>query len=138
MRGESPAAAGGCPPGLVGVFLPPGAAPMPCYRPVGEPVTITAATLSQVSAFPQSPPPGQPSQPASYGFMVGVPADQVSAVTALIAQAYHSRAALGVTVDGKLWEAPQVAQPFSGQQLQIALLSRTQALQLYGLLVPPS
>jgi hypothetical protein len=70
--------------------------------------------------------------------MVSVPAAQVAAVTALIKQAYDSHGALGVSVDGTLWEAPQVLQPFSGQQLQISLLSRSQAVQLYRLLVPPS
>jgi len=138
MDSHPPAATDGCPAGLVEVFLPPGAAPMPCYSPVGSPVTITSAAISPVSTFRQTPPPGQQAPPASYGFMVGVPAAQVSAVAALVTQAYNSRGALGVTVDGKLWQVAQVAQPFSGQQLQIALLSRNQALQLYRLLVPPS
>ncbi len=70
--------------------------------------------------------------------MVAVPAAKAAAVTALITQAYDSRDALGVTVAGKLWEAPQVAGPFPGQQLGIALLSRNQALQLYRILVPRS
>jgi hypothetical protein len=138
MHSQSPTATGGCPAGLEEVSLPPGAAPMPCFRPVGTPVTITSAALSAVSAFRPAPPPGQPAQPTSYGFMVGVPAAQVAAVTALISQAYDARAALGISVDGTLWEAPQVLQPFSGQQLHIDLLSRNQALQLYHLLVPAS
>lgn len=69
--------------------------------------------------------------------MVGVPTAQVPAVTALITRAYDSHDALGVSAGGKLWEALQVSQPFSGQQLQIALLSKNQALQLYRLLIPP-
>jgi hypothetical protein len=68
--------------------------------------------------------------------MVGVPATQVVAVTALITRAYDSQGALGVSVAGKLWTAPQVLEPFPGRQLQIALPSRNQALQLYRLLVP--
>jgi hypothetical protein len=138
MHSQSPTATGGCPAGLVEVSLPPGAAPMPCYRPTGTPLTITSAALSAVSPYRPAPPPGQPGQPTSYGFMVGVPAAQVPTVTALIKQAYDSRDALGISVDGKLWEAPQVLQPFSGQQLQIDLLSRSQAVQLYHLLVPAS
>jgi len=47
-------------------------------------------------------------------------------------------AALGVSVAGKTWTAPQVANPFPGRQLQIALPSRNQALRLYRILVPPS
>jgi hypothetical protein len=111
---------------------------MPCYRAAGTPVTITAAAVSAVSTVRPTPPRGKPAQPTSYGFMVGVPAAQVAAVTALIKQAYDAQGALGVSVDGKLWEASQVAQPFSGQQLQIDLLSRSQAVQLYHLLVPAS
>jgi hypothetical protein len=138
MHSQSPAATGGCQAGLLQVSLPPGAAPMPCFRPAGTPVTITAAAVSAVSTFRPPPPPGQPAQPTSYGFMVGVPAAQVAAVTALIKQAYDSQGALGISVGGKLWEAPQVLQPFSGQQLHIDLLSRNQAVQLYHLLVPAS
>jgi hypothetical protein len=67
--------------------------------------------------------------------MVGVLPAQVSAVTALITQAYDARAALGVSVDGKLWQAGLVLEAFSGQQLQISLQTRSQALQLYHLLV---
>jgi len=67
---------------------------------------------------------------------VGVPAAQVAAVTALIAQAYQSQDAVGVSVDGKLWQAAQVLQPFPGRQFQIALISRSQALQLHRLLIP--
>jgi hypothetical protein len=138
MHGQSPTTTGGCRAGRVQVSLPPGAAAMPCYRPSGTPITITSAALSPVSTYRPTPPPGQPAQPASYGFMVGVPAPQVTAVTALIKQAYDSHGALGVSVGGKLWQAAQVAQPFPGQQFQISLLSKDQALQLHDLLVPPS
>ena len=45
--------------------------------------------------------------------------------------------ALAVNVAGKTWSAPEVLAPFPGRQFQIALPSRSQALQLYRLLVPP-
>jgi hypothetical protein len=135
MRSEAATPAGGCPAGSVGVSVPRGAAPIGCYRPVGEPVTITSARVSTVTGDGPPPPPGQPAQ---YGFTVVVPAADVAAVTALITQAHDSRDALGVSAAGKLWEAPQVLQPFPGQQLQIAVLSENQALQLYRILVPPS
>lgn len=135
MRGQPATAAGGCPAGLVAAPpRSPGAAPMPCFSPVGTTVTITTAGISEVSADQQPTPPA--GQPAFYGFMVAPLAAQVAAVTALIRQAYNSHGALGVTVDGKLWQATQVPSPFSGQQFQIALQSRDQALQLYHLLVP--
>jgi hypothetical protein len=136
MHGKPATGTGGCPAGQVQVSLPPGAAPMPCFQPVGAPVTITTAAVSPFSTYHPAPPPGQPAPPVSFGFVVGVLPAQVAAVTALITQAYHSRDALGISVDGKLWQAPQVFQPFTGQQFQIALLNRNQALQLYHLLVP--
>jgi hypothetical protein len=139
MRGEPATPAGGCPVGSVAISVPPGAAPMGCYRPVGTPVTVTSAAVSPVSLLPGPPhPAGHPVGPAQYGFSVAVPAADVAAVTALIAQAHDSRDALGVSAADKLWEAPQVLQPFPGQQLQIALLSKNEALQLYRILIPPS
>jgi hypothetical protein len=60
----------------------------------------------------------------------------VAAVTAVIRKAYDSRAAVGISVAGKLWEAPSVLSPFSGQQFQVSLSSRNLALQLYRTLVP--
>jgi hypothetical protein len=71
-----------------------------------------------------------------YGFIVAVPGADVAAVTAVIRQAYDSGDAVGLSVAGKLWEAPQVRNPFPGQHLQITLLSRNQARQLYRMLVP--
>jgi hypothetical protein len=139
MRGVPATSAGGCPAGSVAVSVPPGAAPTGCYRPVGTPVKITSAGVSPVAVLPQPPPPpGRSLGPAQYGFTVFVPAADVAAVTALITQAHDSRDALGVSAAGKLWQAPQVFQPFPGQQLQIAFLNKNQALQLYRILIPPS
>jgi hypothetical protein len=134
MHSRQPTATGGCSAGWIAVVLPAGAPPMPCFRPVGPPVTITSAAVSSVATF--LPPPGQPKGPTSYGFTVAVPAADVAAVTAIIKRAYDSRDAVGISVAGKLWQAPQVLSPFPGQQLQISLLSRNQAVQLYRMLVP--
>jgi hypothetical protein len=136
MRSQSPAAQGGCPAGSVAVSVPRGAAALGCYRPVGTPVTLTSAGVSPVFKDRPTPPAGQPAQPTQYGFMVVVPSSDVAAVTALIRQAYDSRNAFGVSVAGKLWQAPQIAAPFPGRQLQIAFLSENQALQLYRILIP--
>ena len=128
MRSRPAQAAGRCPVGYVPLSAPGSAGT--CYRKLGTPVTITSASVSSV--FPSGPPPPQ------YGIMVVVPAADVAAVTAVIKQAYDARGALAVYVAGKTWQAPQVIQPFSGQQLQIAFPGRNQALQLYRILVPPS
>jgi hypothetical protein len=163
MRLQPPAATGGCPAGWVAESVPggpvlrvsarhgrvhrvgPGSTPtppapppppgsMPCYRPAGTPVTITSAAVSPVSTY--QPPPGQAKGPNLYGFTVAVPAADVAAVTAVIRQAYNSGGAVGISVAGKLWQAPHVREPFPGQRLQIAFLSKNQARQLYRILIP--
>lgn len=104
-----------------------------CYRPVGTPVTITSAAVSSVATFRHQP------GPASYGFVVAFPAADVAALTAAIRQAYDSGDALGMSVSGKLWQAPQPRSKLTALRAeQINLFSRTQALQLYRLLVPSS
>ena len=135
MRSQPPTATGRCPAGWAAVPVPRGAAPMPCYRPVGRPVTLTSAAVSSVSLLPSGP-PSHPARSASYGFMVAVPAADVAAVTAAIRRAYDSQDALGVSVAGKLWAAPQITVPFPGRQLEIGRLSRNQALRLHRILIP--
>jgi len=127
MRSQPATALGKCPAGYVPLSAPGSAGT--CYRQLGTPVTLTSAAVSSVSAH---------GQPASYGFWVNVPTADAAAVTAVIKQAYDARGALAVNVDGKTWSAPQVLQPFSGQQFQISLPSRNQALQLQRILVPAS
>jgi hypothetical protein len=71
-----------------------------------------------------------------YGFIVAVPDADVAAVTAAIRRAYDTRSAVGISVAGKLWQAPMALNPFPGRRLDISLLSRNQALQLYRVLFP--
>jgi hypothetical protein len=102
-----------------------------CYRPVGTPVTITSAAVSSVTTYAHQP------GPAFYGFVVAFPAADVAALTVLIRQAYGAGDAVGMSVAGKLWQAPQPRRKFNELRAeQINLLSRTQAVQLYRLLVP--
>lgn len=152
MRSQPPAPTGQCPAGSIALFglepnVPrtslaqpvqgstPAAAPagVACYLPVGTPVTITSAAVSTVTTYQHQP------GAASYGFVVAFPAADVAALTAVIRQAYSSSDALGMSVAGKLWQAPQPRSKFTALRAeQINLLSRTQALQLYRLLVPSS
>jgi hypothetical protein len=161
MRSQSPTPTGQCPAGSVALFgsepnvpraisirvvstatpTPMATPPTPpapgagvaCYRPVGTPVTITSAAVSSVSTYAHQP------GPASYGFVVAFPAADVAALTAVIRQAYDSSDALGMSVAGKLWQAPQPRSKATAlRAAQINLLSRTQAVQLYRLLVPSS
>jgi hypothetical protein len=102
-----------------------------CYLPVGTPITITSAAVSSVTTYQHQP------GPASYGFLVAFPAADVPALTAAIRQAYDSGDALGMSVGGKLWQAPQTRRKFIALRgEQINLLSRNQAFQLYRLLIP--
>ena len=111
---------------------PPGpTAGVACYRPVGTAVTITSAGVSAVTTDRNHP------GPASYGFVVAFPTANVPALTALIQQAYDAGDAIGMSVAGKLWQAPQTRLRFNALRAeQINLLSRNQAVQLYRLLVP--
>src|SRR5271155_2879559 len=102
-----------------------------CYLPVGSPVTVTSAAVSAVTSYPQR------TGPAAYGFVVAFPAVEVAALTAAITQAYDSGDALGMSIAGKLWQAPQTRRKFTALRAeQVNLLNREQALQLYRLLVP--
>jgi hypothetical protein len=163
MRSQPATPAGECPAGSVALFgsepdvprvaraasvavpvqgstatpAPPATPPAPgvgvaCYLPVGRPVTVTSAAVSSVTSYPQQ------TGPTAYGFVVAFPSADVAALTAAIRQAYDSGDALGMSVAGKLWQAPQTRRKFSALRAeQINLLSREQALQLYRLLVPP-
>jgi hypothetical protein len=113
----------------------PAAAPagVACYLRVGRPVTITSAAVSSVTTNRNEP------GPAWYEFVVAFPTADVPALTALIRQAYGAGDAVGMSVAGKLWQAPQTRIRFHALRAeQVNLLSRTQAVQLYRLLVGSS
>jgi hypothetical protein len=104
-----------------------------CYIPVGTPVTITSAAVSPVATYQNQ------SGPATYGFVVAFPTADVTALTAAIRQAYGSGDSLGMSVGGKLWQAPQPKSKSTALRAeQIDLLSQAQAFQLYHLLIPSS
>jgi hypothetical protein len=124
----------GCPAGSL-AFAAPGDTSS-CYPKLGPPVTLSSAAISPIMSGPTATPPGQKKGIPSYGFVVVVPPADVAAVTAIIKQAYDSKGALAISVAGKVWTAPQVFEPFPGQQLQIFVPSKNQALQLRRILVP--
>jgi hypothetical protein len=165
MRPQPPTPAGQCPAGSVALFgsepnvpraaqigakpvhtqiiqgstAPPSPAAAPpappagvaCYLPAGTPVTITSAAVSSVTTSRNQP------GPARYEFVVAFPAADVAALTALIRQADDSGDAVGMSIAGKLWQAPQPPRKLIALRAeQINLLSRNQAFQLYRLLVP--
>ena len=102
-----------------------------CYLPVGRPVTVTSAAVSSVTTYRNQP------GPAAYGFVVAFPTADVAALTAVVRQAQDAGDATSISVAGKLWQAPQPRQKIIAlRAVQITLLSRNQAVQLYRLLVP--
>jgi hypothetical protein len=126
----SPVPAGTASPATPAPTAPP--AGVACYRPVGTPVTITSAAVSSVTTKRNDP------GLAWYEFVVAFPTADVAALTTLIRQAYAADDVLGMSVAGKLWQAPAPRTKFNALRAeQINLASRTQALQLYRLLVPP-
>jgi len=104
-----------------------------CYLPVGSPVTITAAGVSSITTYPDQP------GPATFGFVIAFPTADVPALTAASRQAHDAGDALGMSVGGKLWQAPRPEVKATALRAeQISLLSRDQAVQLHRLLVPSS
>ena len=102
-----------------------------CYLPVGRPVTVTSAAVSSVTTYRNQP------GPTAYGFVVAFPTADVAALTAVVRQAQDAGDATSISVAGKLWQAPQPRQKIIAlRAVQITLLSRNQAVQLYRLLVP--
>jgi hypothetical protein len=161
LRSQPPTSAGQCPTGSVALYgsepnvpraalassvavpvqgstAPPAPATPPapgagvaCYLPVGEPVTVTSASITAVTSYPQQ------SGPTAYGFVVAFPTTDIAALTAAINQAYASGDALGMTVAGKLWQAPPTQHKANALRAeQVNLLSKDQAQQLYRLLDP--
>jgi hypothetical protein len=69
--------------------------------------------------------------------VVAFPAADVPALTAVIRRAQAAGDATSISVAGKLWQAPQPRQQVIAlRAVQITLLSRNQAVELYHLLVP--
>ena len=162
LRSQPPTAAGRCPAGSVDLFglqpnVPrvavvtrpvqgstgtpaPTAGPtrparppvgVACYLPVGRPVTVTSAAVSSVTTYRNQP------GPTAYGFVVAFPTADVAALTAVVRQAQDAGDATSISVAGKLWQAAQPRQKIIAlRAVQITLLSRNQAVQLYRLLVP--
>ena len=147
---QPPAPAGGCPAGYV--MLPGGGSPGTCYRTTGTRVTITSAAVSPVSPFRPPPPPGQQAVPVQYVFWITVPAAGAPALTAFIttvtgpqspqqgpptATTSAATTALTISVAGRTWVLAGFGTGFTGRQLQVALPSRNQALQLQRILAAP-
>jgi hypothetical protein len=164
MRSQPPAPSGRCPAGSVDLFgldpnvpraavaapqlahpvhagqrstasptATPAATPVgvACYFPVGRRVTVTSDAVSSVTTSRNQPGPGW------YEFVVAFPATDIPALTALVRQAYGSGDSLGMSVAGRLWQAPRPrSKVIALRAAQTNLLSRTQAFQLYRLLAP--
>ncbi len=149
-------------PGLVALLQAQRTGIMPApFGPWAFWVLVDLAPVLAMTAFHRDAPPGAPGPwllalPAGYVLVYGpllalqatgnsawlpdvvaFPTADVAALTSLIRQAYDSGDAVGMSVAGKLWQAPQPRRRFIALRAeQVNLLSRTQAFQLYRLLVP--
>jgi hypothetical protein len=149
VRVPSSAPVGSCPAGYVA--LPGGGSPGMCYRTTGTSVMITSAAVSPVSPFQPPPPPGQQAVPVQYVFSLTVPAADAPALTAVTTTVTGplpppaqgptttsaATTALIISVAGRTWGLVGFATRFAGRQLEVALSSRNQALQLQRLLAAP-
>ena len=147
VRVPSPAPVGSCPAGYV--TLPGGRSPGTCYRTTSRSVTITSAAVSPVSPFQPPAPPGQQAVPVQYVFWITVPAADAPALTAVtttvtgpqgppgtpgLPTAGAATSALIISVAGHTWALVGFGTRFAGRQLELALPSRNQALQLQRIL----
>jgi hypothetical protein len=128
--------AGGCPAGY-GALSGPGAAQDNgwCYRPLGAPVTFTAASVATgrlKSAAGQS----DASTGAEAALMFALPAADRAALTAITTKAYRAKGYVDISVAGQSWAIPKALAPLTGGQFAISLPSRGLALQLRQLLDP--
>jgi hypothetical protein len=131
MRVQNPMPTGGCPAGFTKLSAP-GQSPA-CYRPLGEPVTITSAAVSPgPTVGPASP---SDAAPSAYGLLIALPATGRAELTAVTTQAYDSQGAVDITVAGKTWALPMTLAPITHSQFTIMLPSRNDFLQLQRLLV---
>ena len=146
VRVPSSAPVGSCPAGYLA--LPGGESPGMCYRTTGTKVTITSAAVSPVSPFQPPPPPGQQAVPVQYVFWLTVPAADAPALTAATTMVTGPQplptqgprttsaatTALIISVAGRTWALVGFATRFAGRQLEVALSTRNQALQLQRIL----
>jgi hypothetical protein len=122
--------AGGCPAGYATVPVNNGE----CFAKTGTPVTITSAAVSPVSSPPVTSPAGQPPPPAQYEFTITLSPAEVPALTAVTTTAADDQGPLALSIDGRTWILPMVAQPFTERQFAVPLTSKNQAVQLQRLL----
>lgn len=143
MHAQGPAApSGGCPAGWSTFSDEPG----PCYHRTGTPVTITSAAVSAVFVFRPPTPSGQQAPPDQYGFWITLPAADVPALATIIpaasavpgppsASVVTSATTIpAISVAGATWVLQGYATRSAGQQLEVTLPSRSQALQLQRIL----
>jgi hypothetical protein len=143
VRVPSPAPVGFCPSGYV--TLAGGGSPGMCYRTTGTRVTISSAAVSPVSPLQLPPPPGQQAVPVQYAFWITVPAADAPALTAVTTTvtgpqrpqgsqgpptASVATSALIISAAGRTWVLVGFGTRFAGRELEVALSSRNQALQL--------
>jgi hypothetical protein len=135
VQAQSETATGGCPAGSVALIGGSGQ----CYRQLGTPVRITAATVGPVITDALH-------FQGLNGFWIVLPAADVAPLHAITTTAAGAQANLDISVDGQGWLLPIPLRPFTNGQLEMflpkmgnSLSSRnSQILELHRMLVRPS
>jgi hypothetical protein len=146
MRLQQPAFPGGCPSGSFALSGSPG----PCYRDTGKPATVTSAAVSAITSFQPPTPSGQQAVPTQYGFWITVPAGDAPALRVIAGMAPQNLQTRGgpvstsandapifaISVGGRTWVPIGFSIDTSRHQFEFFLASRSQAIQLQGMLAP--
>jgi hypothetical protein len=107
VRIQAPARAGGCPAGSVALAADPGQ----CYRKVGRPVTIKVAGISVIQRLQLGP--------GKDAFVVSLSSSEEPALNAVTRAAFNAHGFLVISIAGRSWLLPSLAQLF-GQLPQVA------------------
>lgn len=150
---QLPSPGGTCPAGSA-TMSGPAAQPGQCFRKLGAPVTFTSAGVTSYQPRPSLP-------PGASGLLIGLPAADVAALTAVTTEASNAAphsaipqsagpqksvvtqgaGALGavvINVAGKTWAILGTPEPVTAHWFSIVLPSENLALQLEHILVPSS
>jgi hypothetical protein len=144
---------GSCPAGYTGMSGP-AAQPGQCFRKLGAPVTFTTAGVTSYQPRPPLP-------PGTSALLIGLPAADVAALTAVTREASDAvprsaipqsagpqksaatpsagpQGAVVISVAGKTWAILVTTQPITAHWFSIVLPGENLALQLERILVPSS
>jgi hypothetical protein len=106
-----------------------------CYRLLGKPVTFTSAGVTWYLQTAGNEPVKHSAQ---YLVAIYLPAAEAAALTALTTKLAGPKDQIAIIIAGQTWDAPTTEAPLAGGQFVIPVRSKSQALQLQRILLPPA